>query len=207
MSLSIITGSLIHQMWHKTSLPSFNRLWAAIIACGEGHSKQLAEFIEHGFICSFSLSPSPFTSLSLSVSLLLPSPLSISLCACIFVQQWNSRKTLWSKTALKLRNLVHTDSQANNTHAYGHVSRKTPRNKIAPEIRRLGDTGSPASDVYAYGHILEDLSVIKNLPAGIERSSRDMALPSIRPLRISTQGSFRNQETDKFIKVHVSFRV
>ena len=93
-------------------------------------------------------------------------------------------------------------------YAHSHVSRKISRNKIAPEIRRLGDTGSPASDVYAYGHILEDLSVIKSLPAGAARTSySDADMPSIRPLRISTQGNQESDKNDKFIKVHVSFRV
>ena len=93
---------------------------------------------------------------------------------------------------------------------YAQYGRKIQSNKLAPEIRKLGDTGSQASDVYAYGHILEDLSVIRCLPTG-EREKRTLysgaGIPS-RPLRISIQGSFRNQESNnnaKFIKV--SFRV
>jgi hypothetical protein len=116
-----------------------------------------------------------------------------------------SRKIPQNKIAPEIQRLSDTDSQAINEDGYGHTSRKIPRNKIAPEIRRLGDTGSQASDVYAYGHILEDLSIIKGLPAGERTSSYSGAgMPITRPLRISTQGSFRNQESDKFIKVSFS---
>ncbi len=96
-------------------------------------------------------------------------------------------------------------------HAHEHTSKKIPKNKIAPEILRLGDTGSQASDVYAYGRILEDLSIIKSLPAGERTSSySDAGMPITRPLRISTQGSFRNQESDKnakFLKVSFSWGI
>lgn len=108
----------------------------------------------------------------------------------------------------------YTESQASGVCTpLGHITRKMQRNKIAPEIWRLGDTASQASDVYAYGHILEELSVIKCLPTGekekrVPYSGAGKGMP-IRPLRVSTQGSFRNQESDKknakFIKV--SFKV
>ena len=126
------------------------------------------------------------------------------LCPC---KQRNSKKTQGNKIAPKFQKLGHTVSQVSGVNdQYGRTSRKTQSNKLAPEIRKLGDTGSQASDVYAYGHILEDLSVIRCLPTG-EREKRipysGAGMPN-RPLRISSQGSFRNQEPNnnaKFTKV------
>ena len=76
--------------------------------------------------------------------------------------------------------------------------------KVAPEIRFLGVTSSSAGDVYAYGHILEELSIIRCMPAESPNPAHQYSeLNTInRRVRLSMQSEYQDKDINpKFIKV------